>query len=57
MANNPQLSGLRLKVKIIKRSGYGLVCCFGVRSVGAVTVAELGALASGTRHRASGTHP
>ena len=33
MANQPQLSGLRLKVKIIRSSGKGWVCWFGVRLV------------------------
>jgi hypothetical protein len=32
-ANNPQLSGLRLEVKIIRSSGKGCVCWFGVRRV------------------------
>jgi len=30
MANHPQVSGLRLKVKIIRTSGEGWVCWFGV---------------------------
>jgi hypothetical protein len=33
MANQPQVSGLRLKVKIIRSSGKGWVCWFGVRPV------------------------
>jgi hypothetical protein len=32
-ANKPQLSGLRLKVKMINSSGSGWVCRFGVRRV------------------------
>jgi hypothetical protein len=32
-ANKPQLSGLRLEVKIIRSSGKGWVCWFGVRRV------------------------
>jgi hypothetical protein len=30
-ANTPPLSGLRLKIKIIRSSGKGWVCWFGVR--------------------------